>query len=99
MVFTPRGLMVTSVVVGAIAVATLALSVATDAWLFTTEIVETPEGNRTIKLTIQAQMGLWKVCLNTGRFHLLQLFFFIVFSSSILHIYVLCVVCIFLYII
>lgn len=66
MVFTPRGLMVTSVVVGAVAVATLALSVATDAWLFTTETMENPKGNQTEKLVIQAQMGLWKVCVNTG---------------------------------
>ncbi|XP_053389775.1 voltage-dependent calcium channel gamma-5 subunit-like isoform X2 [Mercenaria mercenaria] len=65
MVFTPRGLMVTSVVVGAVAVATLALSVATDAWLFTTETMEHPE-NKTVNMVIKAQMGLWKVCLNTG---------------------------------
>lgn len=68
MVFTPRGLMITSVVVGAIAVATLALSVATDAWLFTKETMEVPAGNKTGELTIEAQMGLWKVCVNTGKF-------------------------------
>lgn len=64
--FTPRGLMVTSVVVGAVAVATLALSVATDAWLFTKETLEMTAGNKTIQLVVQSQMGLWKVCGNTG---------------------------------
>ncbi|KAL4239580.1 regulation of AMPA receptor [Mactra antiquata] len=68
MVFTPRGLMIASVVVGAIAVATLALSVATDAWLFTTEIMESQKDNNTVeKIVVKAQMGLWKVCLNTGE--------------------------------
>lgn len=77
MVFTPRGLMVTSVVVGAVAVATLALSVATDAWLFTTETMENPQGNQTEKLVIKAQMGLWKVCVNTG----VLLHFYSLFNS------------------
>jgi hypothetical protein len=59
--------MVTSVVVGAVAVATLALSVATDAWLFTKETMEVQSKNKTVELTIEAQMGLWKVCVNTGK--------------------------------
>lgn len=67
MMFTPRGLMITSVVVGAVAVATLALSVATDAWLFTTEIMENMKENQTEEITVYAQMGLWKVCMNYGK--------------------------------
>lgn len=69
MVFTPRSLMVTSVVVGAIAVATLALSVATDAWLFTKETSETMNrfANATEVRVVNAHMGLWKVCSNTGK--------------------------------
>ena len=58
--------MIISVVVGAVAVATLALSVATDAWLYTTEETEFEEYNTTRKTVIKAQMGLWKVCKLEG---------------------------------
>ena len=60
--------MIVSVVVGAVAIATLALSVATDAWLYTTETTELLEVNFTRKTTIKAQMGLWKVCKIDGKF-------------------------------
>ena len=60
--------MIISVVVGAVAVATLALSVATDAWLYTTEETEFEEYNTTRKTVIKAQMGLWKVCKLEGKF-------------------------------
>ena len=59
-----------SVVVGAIVVVTLALSVATDAWLYTTETTEFVEVNFTRKTTIKAQMGLWKVCKLEGTFEI-----------------------------
>lgn len=62
MAITTRIWMIISVVVGAVAVATLALSVATDAWLYTTETTEHQESNATRKTTIKAKMGLWKVC-------------------------------------
>ena len=60
--------MIISMVVGAVAIATLALAVATDAWLYTTETTEFLEVNFTRKITIKAQMGLWKVCKVEGRF-------------------------------
>lgn len=62
MPFSARGLMVTSAAVGAIAVATLALSVATDAWLFTKETMEKIQGNETVIKVVEVHMGLWKVC-------------------------------------
>ncbi len=62
MVFTPRALMIVSVVVGAVAVTTLALSVSTDAWLYTKETTEKGlSRNDTVKI-VHSHMGLWKVC-------------------------------------
>ena len=66
MAISTRIWMIISVVVGAVAVATLALSVATDAWLYTTETTEFLEVNFTRTTTIKAQMGLWKVCKLEG---------------------------------
>lgn len=62
--------MVTSVVVGAVAVAILALSVSTDAWLFTKETREAMNKfkNATEVHITEAHMGLWKVCTNIGRY-------------------------------
>jgi len=47
---------------GAIAVVTLALSVATDAWLFTVEPGKDQFQNETVTFPVFVRSGLWRVC-------------------------------------
>ena len=70
MALTSRKLMMTSVAIGAVAVATLALSVSTDAWLFTIETQELMNSfkNATEIHVTHSHMGLWKVCTLAGKF-------------------------------
>lgn len=48
--------------IGAIALVTLALSVSTDAWLFTAEPVNKVIENQSYAFTINVRSGLWRVC-------------------------------------
>lgn len=57
----PRVLTFISLTLGGVAVVTLALSVSTDAWLFTKESYPEADVNASTVTTI-VRSGLWRVC-------------------------------------
>ncbi|OWF49849.1 Voltage-dependent calcium channel gamma-7 subunit [Mizuhopecten yessoensis] len=58
----PKALTIVSFSMGAIALVTLALSVSTDAWLFTLEPVTATLENQTYNINMNIRSGLWRVC-------------------------------------
>lgn len=58
----PKLMAITSLFLGAIAVGVLSLSVATDAWVYLTEMVPFDTENGTQSYRIQSRSGLWRVC-------------------------------------
>ncbi|XP_061166057.1 voltage-dependent calcium channel gamma-5 subunit-like [Saccostrea echinata] len=57
-----KALTLSSFVLGAISIATLSLSVATDSWLFTEEEMDCVIENMTVKLPVNVRSGLFRFC-------------------------------------